>query len=240
MSFDHKIRLSSHAVERFVARCRPDLDLAAARQLLAESVGGAVHLRERTLRGQEQWLLGDLGAILVCRRAREDIRLRIVVTVLAEKDAQDEQAILREHLEDLRLRSEAARPDPSDSRATRAQKASERTDLAEEAKVARAELARLQVQAKLEKEREKTLRVQMLAQATVERAQQKAAAHLGRMDLTVGALKKALRVAVRGLVTGRTAEAISLLGADNETAPYLKHSFWEAEGTKSATESEGT
>lgn len=233
MSFDRKIRLSSHAVERFIARCRPDLDPSAARQLLAESVGGAVHLKERTLRGQEQWLLGDLGAILVCRRAREDNRLRIAVTVLAEKDAQDEQAILREHLEDLRLRSEAAKSDPSDSRETRAQKASERTDLAEEAKVARAELARLQVQAKLEKEREKTLRVQMLAQATVERAQQKAAAHLGRMDVTVGALKKALRVAVRGLVTGRTAEAISLLRADGETASYLKPSFWDAEITTS-------
>ena len=154
MSFDRKIRLSSHAVERFIARCRPDLDPSAARQLLAESVGGAVHLKERTLRGQEQWLLGDLGAILVCRRAREDNRLRIAVTVLAEKDAQDEQAILREHLEDLRLRSEAAKSDPSDSRETRAQKASERTDLAEEAKVARAELARLQVQATYRREPE--------------------------------------------------------------------------------------
>lgn len=196
MSFDHKIRLSSHAVERFIARCRPDLDPTAARQILAESVGEAIHLRERTLRGQEQWLLGGLGAILVCRRAREDNRLRIVVTVLAEKDAQDEQAILREHLEDLRLRSEAAQSAPSDSRDARALKASEQADLAREAKVVKAELARLQVQAKLEREREKTLRVQMLAQATVERARQKAAAHLGRMDLTIEALKKALRVAV--------------------------------------------
>lgn len=223
MSFDHKIRLSSHAVERFIARCRPDLDPAAARQILAGSVGEAVHLKERTLRGQEQWLLGDLGAILICRRAREDNRLRIVVTVLAEKDAQDEQTILREHLEDLRLRSEAAQSAPSDSRDARALKASEQADLAREARVVKAELARLQVQAKLEREREKTLRVQMLAQATEERARQK-------RDLTVVVLKKALRVAVRGLATGKAAEAISLLREDNETARYLNPAFWEAEG----------
>ncbi len=73
--------LSTHAVEQYIRRVRPELGFDAARALLSEEIGQAVALKARTVNGDEQWALPGGGVAVVCRRGTLGC-----VTVLTESD----------------------------------------------------------------------------------------------------------------------------------------------------------
>ena len=69
-----------HAVEQYIARCRPGTSYPAALATLKEHVPSARPLRERSGHGDAMFLLPELGCRLVVKRERGQM---VVTTVLA-------------------------------------------------------------------------------------------------------------------------------------------------------------
>lgn len=61
------ISFSTHAVEQYMVRVRPDLTFDQAASELASEAEGASRMRARTASGEEQWLCRS-GAVLVVKR----------------------------------------------------------------------------------------------------------------------------------------------------------------------------
>lgn len=95
--------ITPHAVERFVQRHAPAMSHRQARAYLEEKAPHAARLKERTIKGDQQWQLHDPECVLVMKR---DFRLRawVCVTVLPEPEGtainDEEMEILRNHLYD--------------------------------------------------------------------------------------------------------------------------------------------
>lgn len=61
------ISFSTHAVEQYVTRVRPDLTFDDAAVALTEDAASATRMRAKTVSGEEQWTCPS-GAVLVVRR----------------------------------------------------------------------------------------------------------------------------------------------------------------------------
>jgi len=92
--FDHRrLTFTYHAVDRYVQRHAPELTIAEATRRLAAAALGAVRLKERTVRGHDQYHLPDLDVIAVIKRD-PGRKGATVVTILpakapaAERDAE--------------------------------------------------------------------------------------------------------------------------------------------------------
>lgn len=72
-----RIAITTHAVDQYVMRVRPDLPHAAARAHLESQAPRANKLPHRTALGEEQWAIGD--AVLVVKPAGKG---RVAVTTL--------------------------------------------------------------------------------------------------------------------------------------------------------------
>jgi hypothetical protein len=100
-----RIFFTVHAVERFIERWAQDMVYDEARSYLESQAPFASKLKERTILGQEQWLLDlpDRRCVLVTKTTPEG---RVCVTVLPEKEnfgefTEEEMEIIREASERL-------------------------------------------------------------------------------------------------------------------------------------------
>ncbi len=213
--------LTPHAVDRFIGRCAPGLGSEEARALIQAALPAAAPLKEKTPQGHRQWRLtaGEYAGILVTRPAREPHH-HVVVTVLpdaTEEDFGQELLLCREMLEDAEDRLRAAR-----------------------LTLHRDDMSHIQAEIKAWTELQKTARSALLIKAKEARR----AAHTARHERAVAArreakrqqilasnqaddveLRAALRIAVRGLMTGRVEEAKKALRA-GALRGILEPGFW--------------
>lgn len=77
-----------HAAERLIERHRPELSFIEAVRVLREALPTARRLRERTRRGDERWLLPELGIVAVVKRSGRDQR-PACMTILPSREVEE-------------------------------------------------------------------------------------------------------------------------------------------------------
>lgn len=84
-----RLIITHHAVEQFIERHARDLTFKQARQFLIQNAPGAAPLKQKTLRGDQQWQMEDPKCVLVMKQDRK-IKAHVCVTVLPEAEGLDE------------------------------------------------------------------------------------------------------------------------------------------------------
>jgi len=99
--------VTEHALDRYIERFEPELNRLDARAKLEEAMGSAQKQREGMARGEQRWLVRDLGIIAIVKPACPN---RVVVSVIPcdneREDPQDElmRELALEYAERLRTR----------------------------------------------------------------------------------------------------------------------------------------
>lgn len=81
-----KVYCTQHAVERFRERWAKGLTYPHARRELMILATGATRLKERSVNGQEQWLVNDGSGIILVMKRDPGQRGMICVTVLPDRE----------------------------------------------------------------------------------------------------------------------------------------------------------
>lgn len=224
------LTISDHAVDRFIERIAPGMRPSEARDFLREAAVSAKPLRERTRAGQEQWLVHEpYACILIVRKAYAHEGGRIVITVVPPRTEETDQQALgvlaagRKYLEAQQALIER---EPGISKGERKERIEcLKLELqvlrhAERSALRDADLTKTRILAAAKKEE---------ARAITERRrveeEEKTKRHQASQDAEFVRMKRALRHAVRGIMTGDVATAARHIEAVH--AGYLRPDFWK-------------
>jgi hypothetical protein len=103
--------ITFHAAERFVQRHAPGMTIHEGKTYLQDNIHLAAPLKEKTIKGDQQWQLDDPYCILVMKKDWHS-KLWVCVTVLPQPQGfpipLDELEMMREHILDQALQATAA------------------------------------------------------------------------------------------------------------------------------------